>query len=468
MSRLGRLTGSKMGKAEHALAEFIADFPASRIPPEIRHIAKRLWLNTMGVSLFASKDPAIGILQDLFAAEGGHEKATVIGLGLRTNLRNAALANGFLAHFEDYDDTHLPTVIHTASPIYPAALAIAEEVGASGDQLLAAGVLGIEVACRIGNLIVPHFREAASFWHITNTCGVFGAAAAASRLLGLTPAQIEHALGIAGTQAMGFREVFGSMSKPLHAGKAAENGLLAAVLAQRGFTSISAESEGILEGSRGFAAAMAKGYDIAAVTQGLGESWELPKIAIKPHACGQANHSLLDSVAELRTKPGVTPDAIESMHGTVERMAPAIASRRHPEKGLEGKFSYHHGMACILVDGHAFPHQFTDARVNDPLIKGLRDRITVSVDSTLPRFGAAVSARLKTGETYSVVTPSSVGSPKNPLSDARLEEKFRVLAGSVLPNDKVDLLAERIWSLEHVDSIGQLTTLLSVATKAAH
>jgi 2-methylcitrate dehydratase PrpD len=340
-------------------------------------------------------------------------------------------------------------------------------IDAGGDKLLAAGVLGIEVACRLGMLIVPHFREGAGFWHITNTCGVFGAAAAASRLLGLTPIQIEHALGIAGTQAMGLREVFGSMTKPFHAGKAAENGLLAAQLAQRGFTSLSAESKGILEGNRGFAAVMAKGYDLATMTRGLGEEWELPEIAIKAHACGQANQPLLGAVAELRTKPGVAPDTVESINCTVQHMAPGLATRRHPKKGLEGKFSYQHGMACILVDGHAYPQQFTDAKVNDPLIVSLRDRINVTEDPSQPKRSAVATLTLKDGTMYSATTEFALGTPGNPMSDAQVEDKFRALAGDVLPQEKVDLLAERLWSIEGVRSMGELTTLLSASPDGA-
>ena len=450
-----------MGTTEQTLAEFIADFPSERIPPEIIDIGKRLLLNDLGVALYASKDPAIGILMDLFALEGGNELATVIGLGTRTSPRQAALANGFLGHFEDYDDTHLDTVVHTASPIYPAALASAELTGAGGAELLAAGVLGIELACRLGRLIVPHFREAAGFWHITNTCGVFGAAAASARLLGLTPLQIEHALGIAGTQAMGLREVFGSMTKPFHAGKAAENGLLAAQLAQRGFTSISAESKGILEGARGFAAVMADGYDLSTLTRNLGEAWELPEIAIKFHACGQANQPLLGSMMELRTKPGVTPDSVDHIDATVGYLAPGLATRRHPKKGLEGKFSYQHGMACVLLDGHAYPQQFTDAKVNDPVIIGLRDRIDVGEDSSLPKRAAAVTMKLKDGTSHSVMTEFALGTPGNPLSDAQLEDKFRALAVEVLPRDRVELLIERLWTLDRIDAISELTALLS-------
>lgn len=451
-----------MGTTEQQLTEFISDFPADRIPLDILHIGKRLLLNNIGVALYASKDPAIGILMDLFASEGGNALATVIGLGTRTSPRQAALANGFLGHFEDYDDTHLDTVVHTASPIYPAALAAAEVTDSSGNELLAAGILGIEVACRLGRLIVPHFREAAGFWHITNTCGVFGAAAAASRLLGLTPKQIEHALGIAGTQAMGLREVFGSMTKPFHAGKAAENGLIASLLAQRGFTSISAESKGILEGHRGFAAVMAEGYDLATLTRDLGETWELPEIAIKYHACGQANQPLLGSMMELRTKPGVAADNVEYIDARVGHMAPGLATRRHPKKGLEGKFSYQHGLACVLVDGHAFPSQFTDEKVNNHAIIALRDRINVSEDHSLLRRGASVTVTLKDGTSHSVTTEHALGTPGNPLSDGQLEDKFRTLAMEVLPEENVNLLGKRLWDLENINSMDELTTLLSV------
>jgi 2-methylcitrate dehydratase PrpD len=453
-----------MGATERKLAEFIAEFPAERIPADILHIGKRLLLNELGVALYASKDPAIGILMDLFSYEGGNQLATVVGLGTRTTLRQAALANGFLGHFEDYDDTHLDTVVHTASPIYPAALASAEATNASGAEMLAAGVLGIEIACRLGRLIVPHFREAAGYWHITNTCGVFGAAAAASRILGLTPDQIEHALGFAGTQAMGLREVFGSHSKPFHAGKAAENGLVAALLAQRGFTSISANSKGILEGSRGFAAVMADGYDLATMTNGLGEKWELPAIAIKPHACGQANQPLLDSVLMLRSKPGVNPDTVESIRGTVSHAAPAIINRRHPKKALEGKFSYHHAMACVLVDGNAYPQQFTDEKVNDPQIIALRDRITIAEDpSSLRRRAARVDMALKDGTKYSVTTEFALGTPDNPMSDGQVEDKYRALAGGVLPKKQVDAVAKHVWAIEKLGSVRELMPLLSAS-----
>lgn len=448
-----------MGVTEQKLASFIAEFPANRVPPDILHLGKRLLLNNIAVALYAANDPAINKLLAVFEEEGGKKRASVIGTGVRTTMLNAALANGFLGHFEDYDDTHLATVIHTASPIFPAALASAEVLGASGLEMLTAGVLGIEVACRIGLLIVPHFIGTGHQWHITNTCGVFGAAAASARLLGLSQGQIEHALSLAGTQAMGIREVFGSMAKPFHAGKAASNGLIAAMLTKRDFTAISAGSPGILSGPRAFAATMAKGYDLATVTDKLGENWELPNVAIKPHACGQANHALLDSVATLKARPGVTLDSIESIHGSVRHTAPNIVDRRHPKKGLEGKFSYHHTMTSILMYGNCYPQQFTDAKVNDPRAIAMRDRITVVADESVPKHAAKVVMTLKNGQVYTVLTEHSVGSPENPLSDQQLEDKFRALAEDVMPKANVNRLLKALWSLEKVKSVGELAEL---------
>ena len=454
-----------MGATEEKLSQFIAAYPLDHIPPEILDMGKRLLMSHLAVAIYSSQDPALTILLDLFEEEGGRRRASILGTGIRTNLLNAALANGFLGHLEDFDDTHLATSIHAGSAILPAALALGESLGLHGRKFLAAGVIGIEVACRIGNTIYPHAREAAEIWHRTSFFGVFGAAAAAARLLGLTPAQIEHALGIAGSQVQGLQETFGSMTKPLQAGRAAQNGLFAALLAQRGLTSITAESLGILEGDRGLATAMAHGYDITNVTKDLGDRWHLPEIAIKPHACGQANHTLIDSMLALREMPGVEAGAVTKVDAKLGQTVGPIATRRHPEKGLEGKFSYQHGMSVALVFGNAYPQQFTDAKVNDPTIKGLRDRIDVIEDRSLPRRTAVVTMTLEDGRSYTVRTDHSAGTPGNPMTADQIEAKFRTLASDVLPEENVDRATKLLWSLERVRSVRRLAGLLSPVNK---
>jgi 2-methylcitrate dehydratase PrpD len=444
-----------MGKTETTLAQFVVDFPTQDIPSDVMHLAKRCLMNYSGVALFATLDPAIDILLDLLRAEGCAPAATVIGSGFKTSALNAALANGFLGHLEDYDDTHT-TVIHPSAPILPAALALSEQRTVSGRDLLGAFAVGVEVACRIGLVIVAHFREGAAHWHITNTCGVLGAAAAAGRLLKLTEEQMVYAFAIAGTQACGVREVFGSMCKPFHAGKAAQNGAMAALLAQRGFTG----TDGIFEGARGLVGVMASGHDITEATKDLGTHWELPQNGLKPYACGQANHGFIDAALALRKQPGVTPQTIKHIQGSVEQFAPALVRRRHPRSGLESKFCYYHSVAAALIDGQALPAQFTDQRAADPAIESLRNRIDFDEDPSLPRRAVRVTLELNDGRTYTEGVDHPTGTPGNPMSDAMVQQKFHGLATAALGVEKADKAQSVLWSVDAIPDVSQLIPLL--------
>jgi 2-methylcitrate dehydratase PrpD len=445
-----------MGKTETTLAQFVVDFPTQDIPSDVMHLAKRCLMNYSGVALFATLDPAIDILLDLLRAEGCAPAATVIGSGFKTSALNAALANGFLGHLEDYDDTHT-TVIHPSAPILPAALALSEQRTVSGRDLLGAFAVGVEVACRIGLVIVAHFREGAAHWHITNTCGVLGAAAAAGRLLKLTHEQMVYAFAIAGTQACGVREVFGSMCKPFHAGKAAQNGTMAALLAQRGFTG----TDGIFEGARGLVGVMASGHDITEATKDLGTHWELPQNGLKPYACGQANHGFIDAALALRKRPGVTPQTIKHIQGSVEQFAPALVRRRHPRSGLESKFCYYHSVAAALIDGQALPAQFTDDRAADPAIESLRNRIDFDEDSSLPRRAVRVTLELNDGRTYTEGVDHPTGTPGNPMSDAMVQEKFNGLATTVLGAEKAGKAQRALWDVDKLSNVSDLMPLLT-------
>lgn len=445
-----------MGKTETTLAQFATSFPSADIPADVMHLAKRCLMNYSGVALWGTLDPAIDILLDFLRADGCAPAATVIGSGFKTSVQNAALANGFLGHLEDYDDTHT-TVIHPSAPILPGLLALSEQQRVSGRELLAAFAIGVDVACRIGLVIVSHFRDGAAHWHITNTCGVLGAAAAVGRLLQLTEQQMVYALAIAGTQASGLREVFGSMCKPFHAGKAAQNGTVAALLAQRGFTG----TDGIFEGSRGLLGVMATGHDINEATTDMGTRWELRQNGLKPYACGQANHGLLDAVLALRKKPGVAPATIKHMQGNVPYFAPALVRRRHPRSGLESKFCYYHSMAVAMIDGQALPAQFTDERAADPAVASLRDRIDMSEDPSLSRRGASVTLELNDGTKYSETLIDASGTPGNPLSDVQVQEKFNGLASAVLGAGKAAKLQSQLWNVDQLDDASVLLPLMT-------
>ena len=435
-----------MGATE-TLARFILNTPAEAIPAPILHEGKRCIINYMAVALYASADPSMAILTGLFEEEGGVEIASLIGAGSRTNLQNAALANGYLAHLEDYDDTHFPTVIHPSAPTIPAAFAVAEREGATGLDVLAATVLGIEACCRVGLSVYPNHYDAG--WHITGTCGVFGAAGAAGRLLGLDESQMTQALGIAGTQAAGVREVFGSMSKPFHAGRSAQSGVLAGLLARRGFTS----THEILEGRRGFAAVLSTASDMTQITDALGERWELPNNGLKPYSCGVVSHPLIDAMIALRNTHGVAADDVESVSARVHPLVLELMDRPNPRVGLEGKFSHQHSMAVGLIDGGAFPAQYTDERVLDSAVAALRDKIRATVDTSVAEDAAEVTVTLRDGRSITESVEHATGAPDNPMSDAHLENKFRTLAHRVLSQSQADELLAALWDLDAADDV---------------
>lgn len=435
------------------LARFVVESDTSAVPPEVLHEGKRCIINLMAVALYSSRDPSLQILLDLFRADGGHRDATVLGTRMRTTTQNAALANGYLGHLEDYDDTHFPTVIHPSAPTLPAALALGEKLGADGRSVLVASILAMEVCCRIGLAIHPAHYDAG--WHITGTCGVFGSVAAAGRLLGLDVDRMVHAMGVAGTQASGVREVFGSMTKPFHPGRAAQSGVLAALLAQHGFTSTTA----IMEGRRGFAAVLSAEHDLSKATDGLGERWELTMNEVKPYACGVVSHPLIDAMVALRSRDGVAPDSVEKIEAGVHPLVLELVDRRHPKVGLEGKFSFQHSMAVALVDGAAFPAQFTDERTSNPVISSIRDRTTAAVDPSLAEDAAVVKLTLKDGRVYTESVRHATGAPENPVTDAQLEEKFRTLAGDALPRRRAERLLEMLWNLEDVPEVTVLMAL---------
>ncbi len=433
------------------LARFVARTDASAIPEPVLHAGRRCLVNLIGVSLHATRDPALSVLLDVLQAEGGQARATVIGGRRRLPLQQAALANGLLAHLDDFDDTFFPTVLHPSAPTIPAALAVAEDRRASGRDFLAAMVLGLEACCRVA-LSIQQVRHGA-IWHMTGTAGVFGSAAAAGRLLGLDAATMAVAFGLAGTQAGGLRETFGTMTKAFHPARAAQSGLFAALLAQRGFTSTSS----ILEGAHGFGQAFAAGsFDAAAITEGLGERWLLMDNAPKPYASAILSHPMVDAMLALRTQPGVSPAQVVRIGGRVNPLAIRLESRPEPADGLAARLSFQHAMAAAFVEGACLPAQFTDARVHDPVVAGVRRLIEMAPDPAIPQHGCEVELSLADGRVLCQAIEHATGSPGRPLSDAQLEAKFLALAGTVLPAARARRLLGRLWQVDGLPDVGVL------------
>jgi 2-methylcitrate dehydratase PrpD len=432
------------------LARFVVEHDPSRLPHAVRHEAARSILNWLGCALGASRHETVErALAALFPFSGPRE-ATVLGRSDRLDIMLAALVNGISSHTFDFDDTHLKTVIHPSGPVASAILALAERQPVSGAAFLHAFVLGVEVECRIGNSVYPEHYDVG--WHITGTAGVFGAAAAAGKLLGLSEQQMVWALGIAATQSSGVREMFGTMCKPFHPGNAARNGLLAALLAQRNFTS----SEQAIEAKRGFANVLSTRFRPEEIEQRLGETWELSLNTYKPFACGIVIHPVIDACIQLRAKHGFDIGDVEAVEAKVHPLVLELTGKKTPQAGLEGKFSVYHSAAVALIQGAAGEAEYSDACVRDPHVVALRDRVRAEVDRAFREDQARVTIRLTGGKIVETFVEHAIGSVARPMSDADLEAKFRGLAGAVLAKSRTERLIGLCWDIEKLDNVADL------------
>lgn len=379
----GRQDSERQSGVTRALARFVVQSRWNDLPPHIRKEAKRALINITGCILGGLREPATEKM-----ARAGMELSVVLG----------AAANAF-----DFDDTHLPTVLHPGPPIGATLFALAQQRRFSGEELLHAYVIGVEVACRLGNVVMPgHYTHG---WHITSTCGVFGAAAAAAKVLRLSEDQTHCALALAATQASGLVEMLGSGSASLNAGFAARNGIAAALLAEQG---LRAPPEPI-EGLRGFVNVYGGGKDWSALERG----WEMERVAYKPYPSGVVFHSLIDACLELRT--GKLPEKIEIR---LHPLAIERGNRPEPRDGVEARVSAHHCAAVAFLYGAAGVGQFTDAAV--AATRELRKRVTIKRDDSLDKAACIVEVdgRVKRAEL------------RQSMSDAELEAKFRSLAGA--------------------------------------
>src|SRR5688500_1109007 len=355
---------------------------------------------------------------------------------------SAALMNGITSHTFDFDDTHLKTVIHPSGPVASAILALAERRRVSGAEFLHAFILGVEVECRIGNSVYPEHYDVG--WHITGTAGVFGAAAAAGRLLGLTEQQMVWALGIAATQSSGLREMFGTMCKPFHPGNSARSGLWAALLAQQNFTS----SEQGIEAKRGFAHVLSTRFKPEEITGRLGETWEIALNTYKPFACGIVIHPIIDACIQLRNEHALRGEEIEAIHARVHPLVLELTGKKTPQVGLEGKFSVYHSAAVAIIHGAGGEAEYGDTVVRDAQVVALRDRVEVTVDRAMHEDQTRVTVRLKDGRTFEKFVEHAIGSLNRPMSDADLEAKFRGLAKGILSVAETDRLIRLCWDVD--------------------
>jgi 2-methylcitrate dehydratase PrpD len=434
------------------LARYIVSASYEELPEKVRKEGLRTLLNWVGVTVGGSRHETVNIAVDALAPFSGPAQATILGRRERFDVMNAAFLNGVSSHIFDYDDTHLKTIIHPAGPVVSAILALTEYHPVNGTDFLNALVLGVETECRIGNAVYPDHYDRG--WHITGTVGVFGAAAGAGKLLGLSEQQMVWALGLAASQPVGLRESFGSMNKSFNPGRAASNGLFAAILASKNFTS----SDRMLEAKRGWANTISTKQDFQEITEGLGERYETALNTYKPFACGIVMHPAIDAAIQLRNEYQITPEQIERIDLRVNPLVLELTGKKTPHEGLEGKFSIFHAVAVAIVEGGAGEKQFSDQAVQDPTIVALRDRVLPVVDAAIKPEQVDMSVILKDGRKVHKYIEHAIGSREAPMTDANLETKFVDLAEGILSTPQIHQLIDLCWGLEKLSNAATIAT----------
>jgi 2-methylcitrate dehydratase PrpD len=419
-----------------------------------RHAARRGVLDWIGCALAGSPHPTISRLVAVLQETGGRPQATVLGRRLKLGLLDAPLANGQMGHLLDFDDTHMGgVVLHASSPVLAALFALAERAPVSGADLMLAYAVGFEAGVRSGRTAPGHHKGG---WHLTGTLGSIAAGAAGGKLLGLDAQQLAYTIGIAATQAAGMQQNRGTMCKSFHAGKAAANGVLAALLAERGFDS----SQEIIEGQRGFCRIYS---DVAApeqLTAGLGGRWLIETNGHKPYACGVVLHPLIDAVIAIRNRDRIDPAAVSAISLRVHPLVLSITGVVEPSSGLQSKFSTRHSAAVALADGAAGIAQYSDARAADPTVAALRRKVDAVADETLRRDEAHVTV-VAGGVRHEAHVAHASGTADNPMSDAAIEAKFLANATPVVGAERAQRACELAWSLEKSPDVGELIALLA-------
>ncbi len=434
------------------LSRFVASHRSRGWTDAVEHEAHRTFYNWLGCAIGAARheaaDAALAAVRMLEPAA----QATVLGRTERVDMASAALVNGITSHTFDFDDTHLKTIIHPAGPVASAVLALAEKNGVGGRDVVDALVLGIDVACRIGNVMYPDHYDRG--WHITGSTGMLGAAAGCARLLRLDERQTAMALGIAASQPVGLREQFGTMTKPFHPGAAARAGLLSALLAKNGYTA----SPRALEAPRGFVQVVSDKRAWDEVTDELGERFEISFNTYKPFACGIVVHPTIDACVQLRAQ-GIVVEQVERIELRVHSLVLELTGKKEPKDGLSAKFSVYHGAAVGLIHGRAGEHEFSDDVVNDPRVVAMRDMVHATVDDSVHEDAALVAATLKDGRRVEVRVDHAIGSMQNPLTDAQLEAKFEALVAPVLGVARSREIAGQWRGLASLADVRALTAL---------
>ena len=436
------------------IAENSASLTFDALPVDVVSIAKCCLIDWLGVTLAGAEDELSQILRAEAAEEGGAPRATVIGGGMKTSLLQAAMLNGTASHALDYDDVNLTMPGHPTVPVVPALLALAERDGYDGKAFITAFIAGVEAECRIGALMgESHYQKG---WHTTGTVGTFGAAAGAAHMLGMDVDSCVTAYGIAGTQAAGLKSNFGTMCKPLHAGKASANGLSAALLAKRGFTS----NPEILECVQGFGDTQTENFQPDLALDGLGESFHARGILFKYHAACYGTHAAIEAAQQIREQHNLTADRIDKIEVRVPESYQKMCNIQNPTTGLEGKFSLRFTTAMALAGENTGKIANYNAEMcQDETIVNLRDKTNVVPESKWEHANSEVIVSTGDGLVLRQAADASIPEADQDRQWFRLSSKFRDMAEPLIGADKTEAVVAAVESLETQPSLAPVAEL---------
>ncbi len=446
------------------LAEFVVGSVYKDIPAQAIEIAKRAIMDTLGVALAGSHETMSTIVRELINEERCNGEATIIGTKQRTSILNCAFCNGVIFHALDYDDSYYdfsgPTRIHPSSPILAACFSLSEKLAVGGSDFIEAFVLGIEVTGALNRGLGPsHYGRG---WHATSTVGVFGATAAASKLMKLKPEQLQVAFGIATSLASGSRQNLGTMVKPLHVGHAARNGVLCATLAAKGATA----EENIFDKPMGFALFCEEGdWNADRIVASLGNPWAIiqPGLRIKRYPSCGGTHMPLHALFQVLKENDIKARDIKKVY-VLEREYPKALIHPRPKTGLQGKFSMEYCIACGIIDGHISIDSFTDSAVLRPEIQAFLEKVQVVEKELIRDRSIKVEIECNNGSRYSSEVLHIPGTPIYPLTWQELEEKYRECVCRTLPAQSVD---ESIRIIKNFENLKSASDLINLITKAS-
>lgn len=440
------------------LAQFAVETRYRDLPADVVEKGKERILDTLGCMIAGCTEALASLMVKYVDETGGTPEATIVGFGHKTNVAKAALVNGTLGHALDFDDTHISFSGHPSTVILPSVLSLGEKMNCPGEAILEAFLVGFEVACKIGRGVNPRLYE--NGWHATSVIGTLGAAIAAGKVLGLHADKMASALGLAASQSCGLKENFGTMTKPFHAGRAAQSGVISALLAKNGFTA----SQQILEAKRGFCATFAGEYDLNGMVENLGNPYEIisPGVHTKPYPSCLMTHPIIDATLSLAESHNIQPEDVDSVVCEIAPLASEALIHSNPETGLQGKFSAPYVVAVSLLDPRVSLEQFTDQKVRDPKARTIMQKVNVVVHPEIETSPppAIVHIRLKDGKEHTKRVDIATGNPEKPLSLDRMIEKFRSCADTMINRKRIDESIDLILHFEKLTDITKLIALI--------